>query len=300
MSKKRIAFCFSWQARTFDLTYKYFKKNLFDVAKEQWYEYDIFCAIEDDNDADKINIMNPTIIERINSKIIENDIFYKYWEFIKNNFNKKYYFYQTHKYSIINWLHQFYKIHRANYIKNKYSNEKWFKYDMVVKLRYDIIFLNKINFIDLFKDINNAIILNKIPNLDNFIYDHFAFWNTENMNIYTNMFTDFENIFRKEIKWFKNHLINQFDKIIQNILKAIYKIFLKWKLIHMIVEQLFYLKLLFLIKNWFFYYNYEKVVYENLINNNINIIDWKIDFLLLRWNYTENPTILFKKSKFEI
>ena len=69
--RPRIAFCFSWQARTLDQTYLFFQKNLFDAAKEQWFDYDVFCAVEDDEDADKVKLLNPTKIEKIKSGDVE-------------------------------------------------------------------------------------------------------------------------------------------------------------------------------------------------------------------------------------
>ena len=81
-NKPRIAFCFSWQARTLDQTYLFFQKNLFDAAKEQWFDYDVFCAVEDDEDVDKVNLLNPTKVEKIKSNDIERIILNKYKNFI--------------------------------------------------------------------------------------------------------------------------------------------------------------------------------------------------------------------------
>jgi hypothetical protein len=90
--KPRIAFCFSGQARTFDITYPYFKKNLFDAATEQGFEYDIFCAVEDDQDAQKIFIMNPQSYILIKSEEVERIISESHGSFINNQL-KKYCFY---------------------------------------------------------------------------------------------------------------------------------------------------------------------------------------------------------------
>ncbi len=47
---KNAAVCFSGQAKNFELCYPYIRKNLLD----QIGSHDIFCCVEDDENADKI------------------------------------------------------------------------------------------------------------------------------------------------------------------------------------------------------------------------------------------------------
>jgi len=148
--KPRIAFCFSWQARTLDKTFSYFQENLFNAAKEQWFEYDIFCVVEDDEDVDKINLLNPTLIEKIKSSDVEkkiniilNDVIIK---------NKKYFNSKYFNFLIETVPQQLYKIERSFFLKDQYKLEKNLQYDMVFRLRYDVIFNYKLKFSTL-KDI---------------------------------------------------------------------------------------------------------------------------------------------------
>lgn len=140
--KPRIAFCISWQARTLDQTYLFFQKNLFNAAKEQWFDYDVYCAVEDDEDADKVNLLNPTKVEKIKSSDVEEIIKEKYWNFIDNEMYKYWYVAYTWTYSL---LQQIYKLQRSiRMIKN-------IEYDLILRLRFDIIFLNKLNFNSIFE-----------------------------------------------------------------------------------------------------------------------------------------------------
>lgn len=282
--KPKIAFCFSWQARTFDCTYKYFKKNLFDAAKEQWYDYDIFCAVEDDEDAEKVYVMNPRSVEKIKSNEVKKIIDEKYWNFIKKSFNKKYYFFRFWKYSIINWLQQFYKIYRANELKNQYSTN----YDIVVRLRFDVIFLNKIDFKRINDRVINSIILNFWPSPIDSINDQIAFWNTSNMNVYSSVFTEFDKIFNKEIRWTKHKIINYFDNLLNFFDKIVYMQFSRFKIVNSILWYFFWKKAYYLWKNGFFIYNYEKVLHEHIKNHNIYIYNWEFCFILYKGGMNNN------------
>ena len=107
-NKPRIAFCFSWQARTLDQTYLFFQRNLFDAAKEQWFDYDIFCAVEDDEDVKKVDLLNPTKVEKIKSSKVRKIIDEKRGHFIEVEYPEKY-GYVWRGIPVINMLQMFYK-----------------------------------------------------------------------------------------------------------------------------------------------------------------------------------------------
>lgn len=46
--------------------------------------FDVFCAVEDDDDLNKVKLLNPTKIEKIKSSEVERIINEKHWNFIKN------------------------------------------------------------------------------------------------------------------------------------------------------------------------------------------------------------------------
>ena len=151
--KPRIAFCFSWQARTLDQTYQLFQQNLFDAAKEQWFDYDIFCAVEDDEDVVKVELLNPTKVEKIKSSEVRKIIDEKWWHFIEIGVAGKY---CMEPISSINQLQQFYKISQSIKIKNKYKSGKGISYDIVFRLRFDCPFPRKLNFNNIFDKVRSS------------------------------------------------------------------------------------------------------------------------------------------------
>lgn len=141
----RIAFCFSWQARTLDQTYPLFKKNLFDAAKEQWFDFDVFCAVEDDADLTKIQILESLKTEKIKSDEVEKVIEEKYGDFITTTYPEQYWVAGFTKYCY-NTLQQFYKVSKSMQLKADYEIENDFFYDIVFKLRFDAPFPRTLNF----------------------------------------------------------------------------------------------------------------------------------------------------------
>ena len=84
MRKKKVAFCFSGQARTLDLCYPYIKKNLFDPLGENGKDYDVFCCVEDDEDARKVSLLKPARVLKITSKNFDEE----FGEILKLNYKK--------------------------------------------------------------------------------------------------------------------------------------------------------------------------------------------------------------------
>lgn len=154
IKKPRIAFCFSWQVRTLHQTFSFFKKNLFDSAKEQWFQYDVFCAVEEDEDVGKVNLLNPTKVEKIKSNKVKEIIDQKWGHFIKYEYAEKYGY--SLKDETPNVLQQLYKICQSIKLKNIYKSEKNISYDMVFKLRFDTPFPRKLNFKNILSTITKS------------------------------------------------------------------------------------------------------------------------------------------------
>ncbi len=203
MNKKpRIAFCFSWQARTLAQTYQLFQKNLFEAAEEQWFDYDVFCAVEDDEDVDKVNLLNPTKIEKIKSNEVKEIIEEKWGYFIKYEYAEKYGY--CWRGSSINVLQQFYKICQSIKLKNQYKSEKNISYDIVFKLRFDTPFARKLNFNNILKALQwkDKIVLcnrNKMLRSAKFIIkieDFYFIMNDETSNILWDIFENWNICFK--------------------------------------------------------------------------------------------------------
>lgn len=300
--KHRIAFCISWQARTFDMTYNYFKLNLFDAAKKQWFDYDIFCAVEDDEDAEKVEICNPTLIKKIKSNEVQKIIDEKYWKYLRAIFDKKACFVDKNPEKLERLLQQLYKIKIANELKIDYASNNNINYDIVVRLRFDDMFIRKINFIEILKHIkdNDEIIVNGTPNWKLAlipIADFFAFWSNKSLDIYSSLFDNFKEVFNK------NNL-NILQKILLFFLNIFKKImfYFEEKNIKIISKYSAFLKFwVYILANYFFInvYVFEKVFYENLVNNKLNIKKTSISNVLIRSN-SSSIAVIFTKSEFEI
>lgn len=100
---------------------------------------------------------------------------------------------------IISCYPMFYKIYDAGVLMKDYEMIKNFKYDLVVRLRFDLFFdliLNNNELIDVLE--NDVLYLRKdsftgkLKKYDEWIWDSFAFGNNKVMNIYCNTFLNYE------------------------------------------------------------------------------------------------------------
>jgi len=292
-NKPRIAFCFSWQARTLDQTYLFFQKNLFDAAKEQWFDYDVFCAVEDDEDVDKVKLLNPTKVEKIKSSDVEKIIEKKYWNFIRTVFKTKYKrAYYTYDW-VVRYLQQIFKVSRS--IKLCWT----YNYDLIFRLRFDTIFINKFNFKIIKSTINdwNNIICNDFEHCSIFwklchstreISDFIFIWNHTSMIFLWDMFKNFEQCF----------LWHEVKAVFQPI----------YKLSNFLVKFLLYINnntkihIPSLPKEFWAYTIYipEKAYYEYLLYNDVNIIKTNISLIVVRKIMWESIFRLSNKCKYEI
>lgn len=303
MNKKpRIAFCFSWQARTLDQTYLFFQKNLFDAAKEQWFEYNVFCAVEDDEDVDKVNLLNPTKVEKIKSSEVEKIIEEKFWDFIEN---EMYLYYDFCDLGAKRDLQQFYKVQKSILLV-------WDDlYDIVMKLRFDMLYINKFNFNAILDVVKSwAIICNDLSHLietqglwstisAKLIYSYFKIedltfiWNKKSMSILWTAFDWFEKILRDKNK------NNKYRKSIWKILSK-----LKIKIIEMNKKLFFNIPLTpinLLIKiMWTKMLVWDCYYYLLFLKNGKKIVTTKISRILVRKNIKDSKIRLENKTQFEL
>ncbi len=264
-------------------------------AKKQGFDYDVFCAVEDDDDMEKVYLLNPTEITKVRSYEVEKIIKQQYGNFIETAFDTKYCFMNFSNNAILNLLHQCYKIQSCNTLKNEYSKLNNVEYNIVFRLRFDIFFFNKINFNSLLSDVsNNKIICNnwssrKILSLLP-IQDFFFIWNNENMDILSRCFNDFADIFRRnEIRYLFKPIYYLFNAINKFNVKLWYRIN---KLSHALGILNAYL--------FFKVYTAESCFYRHLKNNNINIKTTEISLIFIRKNIEKSFVFLKEKSSYEI
>ncbi len=293
--KPRIAFCFSWQSRTLDQTYLFFKRNLFDSAKEQWFDYDVFCTVEDDEDVNKVNLLNPTNIEKIKSSEVEKIIKEKYWNFIDNEMYKYWYFTHTWIYSL---LQQIYKVQRnILMVKNNH-------YDLILRLRFDTIFLNKLNYNSICEKTKKWWIICNIAHVSGMmgnIAHKFLFSYHEISDLYFMWWNDmrkFENIFdsfQYVVSDYKTHkvlrsaykLISKMNTFIDTTNKKYKRTIIPTTLVNCLA-RIFWLQIFV----WDSYY------YKFLHGTKLHKID--ICMILLRKKVEESLIRLRKKTCFEI
>lgn len=298
-NKPKIAFCFSWQARTLDQTYLFFQKNLFDAAKEQGFDYDVFCAVEDDEDLNKVNLLNPTKIEKIKSSEVENFIEKKHSKFIKEDLNN--YWYVWKKWCK-NFLQQMYKISQSIKLKINYEKENNISYDIVFKLRFDCPFPRKLNFHEIYKNIHSkhVVLCNKqrmIPSLilTTKIEDMYFILDNESSNILWDIFDNWTLCFKwHEIKNLK--IANIFEKIDRFFSKK-YRC-VPFSLISLHLYTLFYTPF-HAERQFLSYFQYNNII----VNKKTYITIWIIrdDKKYKKWDFrTHSKRRMFKKWKYEI
>ncbi len=308
---RRIAFCFSWQARTLDQTYKFFKENLFDTAKEQWFDYDVFCAVEDDSDIEKINLLKPTSVEKIKSSDVEKIIESKYWDFIVNTYPYKYWTLWFTKYCY-NSLQQIYKVSKSMALKNNYELNNDIKYDIVLKLRFDAPFPNKLNFKEIFEELqknNNTVICNKHKYSKltrrawaDSIDDIYFIMDKASSTLFANMFDERLSCFEgKEItKHVWLHKI--FNKILKRNNEIVEEAKKKHKnkkiLAYIIVFRLY--TVMFFYTKFFMWQDAERRFLSFFQENKFHIIKSQISIRILKETEFFSVKWLFKKSRYEL
>lgn len=288
-SKPKIAFCFSWQARTLDQTYLFFQKNLFDAAKEQWFDYDVFCAVEDDEDVDKVNLLNPTKVEKIKSSEVEKIIEEKWWDFIRHELYKYWYFVHTWVYSL---LQQIYKTQRSITL-SKNGN-----YDLFFRLRFDTIYFNKFNFNYILCEVkkwwiicNNSWIHSITGHLISYlkITDLYFIW-WYDMKIFTKIFDDFKYVVVNHKTYLSLNPIYKLIFWVNTIVQKLQKRFL----ITLPTAPLNILSRIL----WLQVFVWDSYYYKFLYNT--KLIKTNIWTIILRKNVNQSDIRLSNKSQFEI
>ncbi len=289
--KPRIAFCFSWQARTLDETYPFFKRNLFDAAKEQWFNYAIFCAVEEDEDSYKVNLLTPTNLVIIKKNDVEKKrIFIDSLFFVKN--------FRT----LRNWWEKRWKqvLHQFFNVSTNFKQINWNDFDLVVRLRFDCFLFNKLNFKAIIEDIKNGdIICNNYvtgsicgTTESRRINDFFFFWSWYSMSVLGEMFWDMETAMKwleRDTKYdFLFNFFNSYKKIAMYIDNKVKFPILPFALIEFLLT-----KIDNVITPELIYYNYFR-------NKWLCVKMENFSFILLRKNLNDSIVKLEKKNKYEI
>lgn len=308
--KPRIAFCFAWQARTLNQTYQLFQQNLFDAAKEQWFDYDVFCAVEDDNNSGNVDLLNPVKVEKIKSINVEKIIEEKYWDFIRNEFPIKYSHAWTEK-ATFNMLQQYYKVSKSINLKIEYEKDCHIEYDIVFKLRFDVPFPRKLNFkklLSTIKNNNDCVICNKHKKsiVTRVIWaesiDDIYFIMSDNAsNSLASIFDNWKEILSwEEIK--KNYkLHNLFNNIFLKIDKlSSSRKKLKSDRFKILLNVLLDCPIIFMYTKFFSWQDCERWFYLCFLKNSTNIITTQISIWIIKGTKRTSVLRKFKKSIYEL
>lgn len=194
----KIAICISGQPRNLNKSYPGIKEKLLDP-----YSPDVFIHTwynKEDIGTNRVNSWGHKIEENLNQFTLSN-IFEKYnpKKFkIENQINfclplelqdTNYHF---------NMTSMLYSMNEANNLKKQYEAENNFKYDVVIRTRFDLNILDELNILSL--DLNNKIhCLNDCSHY-NGVNDQFAIGNSQNMDIFNSSY----NIISEFIDDYKN------------------------------------------------------------------------------------------------
>lgn len=96
--------------------------------------------MEDDQDLEKVELLQPLQVEKIKSNDVSRLIRQKYSDFkmLHKNIYILYNYHPNllHK-SLTNYLQQYYKVKRSIELKHNFEIDHSFTYDLVVRLRFD-------------------------------------------------------------------------------------------------------------------------------------------------------------------
>jgi len=172
-----VALCLSGLPRNLENSYFWLKKSLLDVFDNNNIQYSFFISFWDNiKDNKTLDLFNPAALE------IEK------WddEKIKElNWNQ----YKKYDGANPNFVGMYYKIFKCNNLRLLYEQQNNIKYDAVFRLRTELRFNNEFN-IDELNNLNEGIMLHLIENpLHLWTRDTLAFGNSDNMNVYSNLYT---------------------------------------------------------------------------------------------------------------
>lgn len=279
---KDAAICFSGQVKYFELCYPYIKKNLLENFKS----YDVFCCAEDDENINKINLLNPAKVEKVKSAEVDNKIKSILKQLRRQNY-VKFFFPESSRFNLRNVYQQMYKIEGAFKLLENYMAEKNVSYKYFIRIRFDFLPLDPIN-LSSFNITKNEIIvqnMNKGPEKDQ-INDMFCITSDFNtFKSYCSIYSTFPKIVLEKIP-FKPSKIQKIYFFFEK--KYVYFLFFFLELFpQKPFRDLLGILLIFPKK---FYRNFkakfrgsmERALFHHLKEKNLRIREEKINFVILR------------------
>lgn len=196
----KIALCLSGYLRTHDKTHINLNRNIIGTN-----QCDVFCHSWSYTNSDRKyptdekyvrSLYNPVSLEIENS-----DNLNYFWKeanrdapWLRDVRPK----HPSHMYSM------FYSIFKANELKSEYENTHKFKYDLVIRARYDHIFTHQVLFNQF--DVKDTIYFSHLHNY-NGIGDQFAFSNTVYMDVYSSLYYSLARYFSQSVHYYPEVIV---------------------------------------------------------------------------------------------
>jgi hypothetical protein len=197
----KVALCLSGQSRMFKSSYESLKSNILDH-----YDCDIFIdtwKFANMKQGFRLSYKYPEegtleeLFELYQPKVLNIERFDEAFETICLNFESLISSRQGGRDDnfVRRYYAMLYKIYNCNKIKNEYSAKFRINYDIVIRSRLDTLYTSKINLIP-----NTDLIADIYGNGISQAGDIFAYGNTNDMNIYSNLFLELMNYFNQNIE----------------------------------------------------------------------------------------------------
>ena len=224
----KVALCFSGQPRCIDYGYKFINNT---ILKQ--YNPDIFIHTwwNNDNDINRVwNWKHEECKDDLNSLSDNNTLnkIKKLYKPIKMNIEKEYVPKTNLSYIkclegsefVYNMYSMFNSIYKSNELKKEHEKKNKFKYDVVIRCRFDIALMSHIDFnkLDMNYIYTKKYYVPRMKKNPFEVNDHFAFSNSNNMDIYSNVYYNINNIYiNNKIRFLPEFLLGK--QIVNNNIK---------------------------------------------------------------------------------
>ena len=193
---KNAAICFSGLAKNLDLCYPYIKKNLLD----QIGSHDIFCCVEDDENANKVSLLNPVRIKKVKSSDVDKIVKDELKSLKKQNYKTILYI-ESFRFNLRNAYMQMYKINQSFELLKEYMKEKNVAYKNFIRIRFDLLPLDSLK-LENFTIKKDEIIIPhvRIPHTPDIFNDMFCITNNlDTFRSYCSLYPNFKNTLQREL-----------------------------------------------------------------------------------------------------
>lgn len=191
----KIAICISGQPRSVKTGYDYMKNNLLNPYKDHEIDFFIHTWANDSKTSDLYDSIYEVKSDRIDIPLNK--------KYINARFPKI----DSPAYPAFNTYSMFYSVFHANQLKKDWEDEKGFKFDVVVRTRFDFLINKNMDF----SDIQSGKIY--VPDCRNdpnriFCTDQFAYGTSEVMDLYSNTYQNLNYLYDKGVIMNGEHMLS--------------------------------------------------------------------------------------------